>query len=363
MLVLLVLVVLVGLHHAGRNSKLEDLNPKRWFGTSDFGLRTSVLGRRGTILDRNGAVLAKDSVEPGVGGSLERVYPLGETAANLIGFTSPTEMQKGTAGLELSMDSALSRHRDRPLRVTIDAGLQHAAFQTLQRYVSGTRAARGSAVAMSVATGEILALADYPGYDPTRARMYPSEAWRSHAVTDELAAGGWWLVTGGGRQVAEELGFGRPTGIGLPDETAGVLADSLPATRVSLLQLVQAYSMIADEGRGVTTPLKRPRLVATQAASGKRPAMSRGQGVERTFAAQGLASMTRDTEDGMEFLGAGGIAGPDSLNPVLVFVGIFPAGEPKYVAGVMLDRPLAGYYTPETARLLFQEIARRVGGQ
>jgi cell division protein FtsI/penicillin-binding protein 2 len=297
----------------------------------------------------------------GPGGKLERVYPLGETAANLVGFLSPQEAagRRPVSGLELGIDSVL-KHGD--ARLTIDTDLQRVAFQALQRCVSTTRAARASAVAMPVATSEILALADYPGYDPTRARMYPSEVWLCHAVTDEFApgplSGDWWLKTEGGTRVAEELGFGRPAGIGLPDETVGVLADSLSATRVSLLQLVQAYSVIADEGR-----MNRPRLVAPSAASRKPQAMSREQGIERTFAAQCLASMARDTEGGMEFLGAGGIAGPDSLSPVLVFVGVFPAGEPKYVVGVMLDRPLAGYYTPETARLLFEDIARCVSGQ
>lgn len=362
-LVLLVLVALVGLHR--ENSGLSRLLFRKPGGVPGV---LAEPGRRGTILDRNGAVLAKDSArsETGMqnaepGGKLERVYPLGETAANLVGFIS-TETQNGAAGLELGMDSALSRHWDRPLRVTIDAALQRAAFQTLQRYVSSTRTARASAVVMLSATGEILALADYPGFDATRARMYPSEVWRCHAATDEFTpgplVGDWWLKTESARQVAGELGFGRPTGIGLPDETAGVLADSLPAIRVSLLQLVQAYSVIADEGR-----MEHPRLVALQSSNRKPQARSRDQGVERTFVAQSMASMTRDTEGGREFLGAGGIAGPDSFSPVLVFVGVFPAGEPKYVVGVMLDRPLAGYYTPETARLLCADIGRQVSEQ
>jgi cell division protein FtsI/penicillin-binding protein 2 len=347
-LVLLGLVVLVGRHQRVRSPPAAEP------------------GRRGPILDRNGAVLARDSAEfePGMqdsepGGRLERLYPLGETAANLIGFTSSADGRKGAAGLELGMDSVLSRHQGLPLRVTIDADLQRAAFQTLQRYVSSTRAARASAVAMTAATGEVLALADCPGYDPTRARMYPSEAWRVHAVTDEFTPGPLvddsWLKAESGRTFAEELGFGRPTGIGLPDEAAGVLAESLPATRVSLLQLVQAYSAIADEGRGVTTPLHRPSLVA-RLPEPLHPG-------ERAFAAQSPGSVTRDTEGGMEFLGAGGVAGQDSLSPVLIFVGVFPAGEPKYVVGVMLDRPLTGHFVPETARLLFEDIARHVGGQ
>ena len=359
-LVLLVLVVLVGLHREKSGlSRLLFRKPGRVPGV------LAEPGRGGTILDRNGAVLAKDSArsETGVqnaepGGRLERVYPLGETAANLVGFIS-TETQNGAAGLELGMDSALSRHWDRPLRVTIDAVLQRAVFQMLQHYVSSTRTARASAVVMLSATSEILALADYPGYDPTRARMYPAEVWRCHPATDEFAprpvVGDWWLNTEGGRQVAKELGLGRPTGIGLPDETAGVLADSLPATRVSLLQLAQAYSAIADGGR-----VNRPRLVAQ---TGKTQVTDHEQSIERTFAAQCLASMTRDAEGGVEFLGVGGNAGPDSLSPVLVFVGVFPADGPKFAVAVMLDRPLAGYYTPETARVLFEDIARYVSGQ
>ena len=360
MLVLLVLVVLIGLHRAVR-TPLSALRSPRF--------RVSAgPGRRGTILDRNGGVLAKDSArsETGAqdaepGGKLERVYPLGETAANLIGFIS-AETQDGAAGLELGMDSALSRHSDRPLRVTIDALLQRAVFQTLQRYVSSTRTARAAAVVMLSATGEILALADYPGYDPTRARMYPSEVWRCHAATDELApgplVGDWWLKTEGGRQVAKEFGLGRPTGIGLPDEAAGVLADSLPAIRVSLLQLVQAYSAIANKGR-----MNRSMFVSPQTASRKPQAAQGNQVIESAIAAKAMSALIRSAASGLEFAGTGGAFGPDSLIPNLVYVGVFPAGEPKYVVGVMLDRPLAGYYTPETARLLCGDIGRQVSEQ
>jgi cell division protein FtsI/penicillin-binding protein 2 len=62
-----------------------------------------------------------------------------------------------------------------------------------------------------------------------------------------------------------------------------------------------------------------------------------------------------------EFAGAGGIAEQDSAGPVLVYVGVLPAGKPRYVVGVVVDRPLSGYYTPESARLLFEEIAGQVG--
>lgn len=326
------------------------------------------IGRRGEILDREGVVLALDSARPEAKAQnnepdqrFERIYPLGETAANLVGFVSRQEAagRRPVSGLELGIDSVL-KHGD--ARLTIDADLQRNAFQMLQHSVRSTRAAQGSALVMTIATGEILALADYPGYDPTRARMYPSEAWRCHAVTDEFApgplAGDWELMADNGKPVAEELGLGHSAGIGLPAGAAGALACSLPAFRASLLQLVQGYATIANRGR-----MNHARLVAPQASNRKPPAANRNQVLGPTLAAQLPNELTRSEAGGLEFAGAGGAIGQDSLSPILVYVGIFPAGEPKYVAGVMLDRPLTGYFNSETARLLCEDIGRRVGEQ
>ncbi|MGB9825545.1 MAG: peptidoglycan D,D-transpeptidase FtsI family protein, partial [Desulfofundulus sp.] len=123
--------------------------------------------RRGTICDRRGAVLAK--TQDG-----RRIYPLGEDAAQVIGFVS---QRYGRTGLESAYDRYLLAMTDedkigmiidrlmgRPrvgdnVVVTLDAHLQRLAMRLL-----GNR--RGAIVVLDPRNGEILALASSPSYDP-----------------------------------------------------------------------------------------------------------------------------------------------------------------------------------------------------
>ncbi len=127
--------------------------------------------KRGDILDRHGEVLACSlPAERGY----QRCYPLGNAAAHVTGYCS---QQYGSAGLEKSMAPVLLGLRDedvlrnlrnrilgrpasgRDIMLTIDAGLQAHAARLLQGHV-------GAAVVLNPATGEVLALASYPAYDP-----------------------------------------------------------------------------------------------------------------------------------------------------------------------------------------------------
>lgn len=133
--------------------------------------------KRGDILDRNGLVLAR-SVPAGQG--YTREYPLGAAAAHIVGYYSS---RYGSAGLEKSLAPVLlgqesgqkltgliNRILSRPATgsnviLTIDAGLQ--------QYTAGLlRGKKGAAVAINPATGEVLAMASYPDYDPNRITGY-----------------------------------------------------------------------------------------------------------------------------------------------------------------------------------------------
>jgi cell division protein FtsI (penicillin-binding protein 3) len=123
-----------------------------------------------------------------------RVYPNGDLAANLIGFTTHDQAGDlaGQAGLEQEYNSLLAG-RDgseqvemgptqqpipqtedviRPpvpaggLRLTLQADIQWYAEQQCAAEVAATRARNCSVVVMQPGTGHILALAQYPDYDP-----------------------------------------------------------------------------------------------------------------------------------------------------------------------------------------------------
>lgn len=120
----------------------------------------------------------------------ERLYPAGEVAGNIVGFTGGD----GTAlaGAELSFDKDLrgidgERQYERgaggqlipsahvsekeavdgeSIELTIDRDLQYRAQEILAQRVKDFGGSGGSAVVIDPRTGHVLALADYPTYDP-----------------------------------------------------------------------------------------------------------------------------------------------------------------------------------------------------
>lgn len=120
-------------------------------------------------------------------GSL-RTYPNGQLAAHVLGNVDAEG--HGAAGIELKLDKDLAgkegwrrvkvdvRQRaygseivkqpvvGKNLGLTIDSSIQHAAEESVEEAVLKNHADHGSIVAMDPRTGEILALANYPTYDP-----------------------------------------------------------------------------------------------------------------------------------------------------------------------------------------------------
>jgi cell division protein FtsI (penicillin-binding protein 3) len=125
-----------------------------------------------------------------------RTYPNGEVAAHVIGNVDGEG--NGAAGVELKLDKDLAgmpglRRVERDGRansysseivkapstgknvgLTIDRELQYVAQEALKAAVTHNHAERGSVVAMEPRTGEILALENYPTYDPNN-HLLPGE--------------------------------------------------------------------------------------------------------------------------------------------------------------------------------------------
>lgn len=124
---------------------------------------------RGRLLDRHGAVLAE--AEPGR--RWGQRAPLGAAALHAVGYAS---REYGLGGLTRVYDARLCglapadeardlfrRAAPEDVRLTLDAGLQRAAFEAL-----GGR--KGAAIALDPRTGEILALVSSPSADPADLR-------------------------------------------------------------------------------------------------------------------------------------------------------------------------------------------------
>lgn len=141
-----------------------------------------------------------------------RFYPNGELAGALLGFADRDG--RGLAGLELAYDrelrgasAELSARRDahgnvlptvasapaartgRPVRLALDVRLQHFAENALAESLQKTGARHATLVALDPRTGEILALAEVPGFDPNRFWLQDESLYRARAFVDEFEPG------------------------------------------------------------------------------------------------------------------------------------------------------------------------------
>lgn len=151
---------------------------------------------------------------PGVYAQTEyrRYYPAGEVMAHIVGFTDIDG--KGQEGFELTREAMLagkpgSRNviRDRrgyivedistivppkdgaKLELSIDRRIQYIAYRELKNIVESTKAVGGGIVVLDARTGEVLALANAPSYNPnSRERVDPARK-RNRALTDVYEPG------------------------------------------------------------------------------------------------------------------------------------------------------------------------------
>ena len=141
-----------------------------------------------------------------------RFYPAGEVAAQLVGFTDVDG--QGIAGLELTYNDWLKGTpgkkkyikdlhgevvRDigvlqpaRPgkdLVLSIDLRLQYLQHRELQRAVSALGAVSGTVVTLDSHTGEVLAMVNYPVYNPNASKSGSPGSRRNRAMTDVYEPG------------------------------------------------------------------------------------------------------------------------------------------------------------------------------
>jgi cell division protein FtsI/penicillin-binding protein 2 len=134
---------------------------------------------------------------------MKRFYVGGRTAAHLLGFVNMEEIGKG--GIELVYEKMIGGQGGRLLldvdalkksygheieesapganiKLTIDVMIQHYVEKALADAVRASRARGGTIVITRPATGEILALASYPTFDPNRVSESTEEQRRNRAI-------------------------------------------------------------------------------------------------------------------------------------------------------------------------------------
>ncbi|MBU2470332.1 MAG: penicillin-binding protein 2, partial [Proteobacteria bacterium] len=159
------------------------------------------------------AVKSLDLASVGLLKEPRRFYPYTNLACHLVGFAGLDA--KGLEGLERQYDELLrgkghtvTRARDalgrtfrlsgsaagqtppgRNLILTIDKALQYQVEKILAGAVKRWSAAGGQAVILSPATGEVLAMASLPAFNPNVYQDYPRDTYRNRCVTDPYEPG------------------------------------------------------------------------------------------------------------------------------------------------------------------------------
>jgi cell division protein FtsI (penicillin-binding protein 3) len=334
------------------------------------------------------------------------------------------------------------------LVLTIDRQIQWAAEQALSDAVERYDALGGSAVVIEVGTNEILAMASAPSFDPYDIASSDDYARRNRVVTDIFEPGSVSKVITaaaaledgivgaeetftvadhiyvgpkrfkdssphpteqmsfseimgqssnvGTIQIAQRVGedrlydylrkfgFGRPTGLGFPGETAGLLPEvedwwvtSLPTLSIgqgvsaTLLQVAGVFEVVAAGGEW-----RAPTLVRGTVDSDGRLSPAEPPERERiiseetaTTLAEMLAGVVTEGTGGLAAVPGYSVAGKTGTaqKPSLTsrgyepgayignFAGFAPADDPKLVVAVMLDEPTP-FYGGLSAAPVFSEI-------
>ena len=199
-----------------------------------------------------------------------RQYPEGESAAHIVGFTNVED--KGQEGVELFFNRALTgksglRHvikdgRGRvvedvgavvpPLpgddvQLSVDSKIQFFAYQKLKEAVVNNRAHAGSVVVLDANTGELLAMANYPSYNPQKRANLSGEQLRNRALTDTFEPGSVMKPFTIG--IGLESGRVKPetmidTAPGSVSITGVTIRDAHPHGALSVEQIIQVSSNV-----------------------------------------------------------------------------------------------------------------------
>ncbi len=259
----------------------------------------------------------------------QRFYPEGEIFGHVLGFTDVDD--NGQEGIELAYNDWLTGEsgskrvvKDRlgriiaieeqikapqsgnDLKLSLDRRVQYLAYKALQEAVAKHKAKSGSIVVLDIETGEVIAMANQPSFNPNRAQDRKSNLYRNRAATDLFEPGstmkpfsiataldsgryspstkidtgdGWFMIKGktirdthahgvidvatvlqkssnvGTSKIALSLpkpllwdtyysfGFGRDTGSGFPGESSGRLVRPRRVSKIEQATLSFGYGM------------------------------------------------------------------------------------------------------------------------
>ena len=200
----------------------------------------------------------------------KRQYPENEATAHVVGFTNVED--RGQEGVELAFNAQLagkngSRRvlKDRlgrvvedmrdvippvdgpDLQLSIDSKAQFFTYEKLREAVRKHKAKAGSVVVLDVQTGEVLALVNYPSYNPNRRDKLSGEQLRNRALTDSFEPGS--TMKPFIAALALDKGIVRPqtsisTDPGRITVGGSTISDSLPHGVLTVSEVIQKSSNV-----------------------------------------------------------------------------------------------------------------------
>ena len=404
----------------------------------------------------------------------KRSYPHQSLAAHVIGFSNADGV--GQAGIEQSQNDALygaiirkEQERDRLGRVydervtekeppkdialTISTSIQHRTEVALEKAAKASAARAGMAIVLDHKTGEILALANYPTFDPNKLEGINAENLSNRCIQGVYAPGSVFkLITYStamekqlltpesqidsgdgtievgdhkfsdshsigrvdaikafahssnvcaiktGMRVGKEsffgaiqkFGFGRPTGIELPAETAGIVrqpnrwnGDSLASMSigyeigVTALQMATSFATIANNGVRIRPHIIKEikqsdqtkiyeaqpesvRVVSHQTAQNMRKLMS-AVVTDGTGKRADLTGYTSAGKTGTAWKFDEKTKRVSGAKYVSSFIGFAPVDDPAVTIAIVMDEPkVGGRNGGQVSAPVFKEVAEGV---
>jgi cell division protein FtsI (penicillin-binding protein 3) len=201
-----------------------------------------------------------------------RYYPAGEVAAHMVGFNNVDD--QGQEGIELAyqewlagkpgsrrvlkdkrgqiiedIESLRVPQQGRDLALSIDRKIQYLAYRELKAAVAQHKAKAGSAVVIDVQTGEVLALANLPAFNPNNRGNLTGQQTRNRAIID--------LYEPGSTMKAFTIAAGLEAGIVRPETMINTAPGSMtigPATirdvnplgTLNVIQVLQKSSNVGS---------------------------------------------------------------------------------------------------------------------
>ncbi|NHZ98361.1 penicillin-binding protein 2 [Massilia sp. CCM 8734] len=227
----------------------------------------------------------------------KRFYPQGEIATHLVGFTNVEDagqesmelaQQKnlvGTTGSrrvikdrlgQIVEDVGLSKepHDGKDLTLSVDSKLQYIAFNQVKEAVAKFKAKAGAAVVLDVKTGEVLALANWPTYDPNDRKGLTGAQLRNRVITDTFEPGSTLKPF----TVALALDSGRVTPTTRIDTGAGrfvingaPISDTKAHGVITVSEIVEMSSNIGTSKLALSMPPREMWEMFTEVGFGQQP--------------------------------------------------------------------------------------------